>query len=58
VGAHDTNLGRQSLIVAYRNAFLITGGRVILFLRQRQMFDLEILEQLGEREAAKLFKED
>ncbi|KAG9120372.1 hypothetical protein FRC07_004166 [Ceratobasidium sp. 392] len=40
-----------------RNAFLMAGGRVILFLRQRQSFDLEIVQELGERDAAKLFEE-
>ncbi|KAF8603669.1 hypothetical protein BDV93DRAFT_544582 [Ceratobasidium sp. AG-I] len=41
-----------------RTAYLLAGDRVVLFLHQRQAFDAEIVEQLGEREAAKLFQDD
>ncbi|KAF8603668.1 hypothetical protein BDV93DRAFT_508306 [Ceratobasidium sp. AG-I] len=41
-----------------RKAYRMAGDRVVLFLRQRQSLDAEIVEQLGEREAAKLFQED
>jgi hypothetical protein len=33
----------------------MAGGRVMLFLRQLHSFDLEAVDQLGEREAASLF---
>lgn len=41
-----------------RKAYFMAGDRVVLFLRQRQALDAEIVEQLGEREAARLFKDE
>ncbi|CAE6487822.1 unnamed protein product [Rhizoctonia solani] len=41
-----------------RSNLQLAGDRVILFLRQRRSFDVETVEILGEREAAKVFEED
>ncbi|KAF8598885.1 cytochrome P450 [Ceratobasidium sp. AG-I] len=49
--------GLRAEIRLIRNSFLVAGGRVIFFLRLRQTLDLDIIDQLGEREAAKVFQE-
>ncbi|KAG9123110.1 hypothetical protein FRC07_000218 [Ceratobasidium sp. 392] len=43
---------------ASRKTFLIGNGRILAFARQRFVFDLEIVDHLGEKEAAILFKDD
>lgn len=57
VFTHGRSLNRNSKL-GYRKAYLMTGDRVVLFLQQRQSLDTEIVQQLGEREAAMLFQED
>ncbi|KAG9098507.1 hypothetical protein FRC07_010639, partial [Ceratobasidium sp. 392] len=41
-----------------RKCFLIGDGRIISFARQRFAFDTEVVEQLGDKEAAILFRDD
>ncbi|KAF8603670.1 hypothetical protein BDV93DRAFT_157295 [Ceratobasidium sp. AG-I] len=50
--------GLRAEIRLIRNVLLSAGGRVVLFLRQFQYLGMEIVRELGEREAAKVFQDE